>query len=226
MFEVSMDFYLCAQHEQSLFLNDGLFWMFSDFQSVLFPPLERNRGELKGNTWWPFPWHELGNLSGKDMFVWILWHYKQRLAGGHGGSWSSWGLCWEMESHSEMGLSWSDPGLTLLTHGKHHYQKPFPEAERLVLPMNANTVPNGLYHGLLFCWTLLGKQSFAGTQEGQFWCFLILGFDLNWGQFFWDTSFMCLCVLENAIIAWSSSSSGSSELWTPGSFCYFCGPTF
>lgn len=25
VFEVSMDFYLCAQHEQSLFLNDGLF---------------------------------------------------------------------------------------------------------------------------------------------------------------------------------------------------------
>lgn len=88
------------------------------------------------------------------------------------------------ESHSEIGLSWGDPGLTLLCHGNHHYQKPFPEAKRLVLPMNANTVPNGLYHGLLFCWTLLGKQSFAGTQEGQFWCYLMGGFDLNWGQFF------------------------------------------
>lgn len=111
VFEVSMDFYLCAQHEQSLFLNDGLFWMFSDFQSVLFPPLERNRGDLKGNTRWPFPWHELGNLSGKDMFVWILWHYQQRLAKGHGGNWSSWGLCWEMgvtfRDWSQLGWPWA-----------------------------------------------------------------------------------------------------------------------
>lgn len=125
-----------------------------------------------------------------------------------------------------MGLSWGDSGLTLLCHGNHHYQKPFPEAERLVLPTNANTVPHGLYHGLLFCWTLLGKHSFAGTQEGKFWYYLMEGLDLNWGQFFQDTSFVCLCVVENAITAWSSSSSGSSELWTPGSLCYFCGPTF
>lgn len=51
---------MCTARKQSLFLNDGLFWMFSDLQSVLFPPLERN-SELKGNTRWPFLWHELGN---------------------------------------------------------------------------------------------------------------------------------------------------------------------
>ena len=123
-----------------------------------------------------------------------------------------------MESHSEMGLSWGDSGLTLLCHVNHYYQKPFPEAEKLVLPTNANTVPNGLYHGLLFCWTLLGKHSFAGTQEGKFWYYLMEGLDLNWGQFFQDTSFVCLCVVENAITAWSSSSSGSSELWSQDPF--------
>lgn len=169
-----------------------LIWMFSDFQSVLFPPLERNRGELKGNTRWPFLWHELGNLSGKDMFVWILWHYKQRLAKdiravglpeAFAGKWS----------HIQR---WVSAGVTLgslsLTHGKHHYQA-FPWSWEAGSSNERQLVPNGLYHGLLFCWTLLGKQSFAGTQEGQFWCF-----DIGWLKLGVSSSgiqALCVCVL-------------------------------
>lgn len=81
---------------------------------------ERIKGELKGNTWWPSPWHELGNPSGTYMLVWIVQLCRQRLAERDGNSHSSQGLRWEMVSGSEMCLSWGDPGLNLLHHGSHH----------------------------------------------------------------------------------------------------------
>lgn len=65
MFEVSMDFlFMCTARAVVI----SKWWLILNvlrFQSVLFPPLERNRGELKGNTRWPFLWHEPGNLFWK-----------------------------------------------------------------------------------------------------------------------------------------------------------------
>lgn len=58
-----MDFYLCAQYRRQFLLNDGLFWMFSDLQNVLFPSLWRESGvRWKKTHEGHFPWHELASL--------------------------------------------------------------------------------------------------------------------------------------------------------------------
>jgi hypothetical protein len=72
-----MDFYLCAQHKQQLLLNDGLFWMFSDLQNVLFPPLWREPG-------WAERKHMKAICHGTNQpafwttHVYSLWYHKQR----------------------------------------------------------------------------------------------------------------------------------------------------
>lgn len=142
--------------------------MFSDLQNVLFPPLGReSRVSWKETHDGHIPWHELAKLSGACMFVWILWHCKQRLGERDGCLHSSRGLCWQIVSYAEICLSCGDTGFHLLCHRNHPYYKALPWSLKvLALITSTEALPKcTCCHGLLLCQTLLGINHLRGLQE-------------------------------------------------------------
>lgn len=158
--------------------------MFSDFQSVLFPPLERNRGELKGNTWWPFPWHELGNLLERTC-----------LFGFYGITSKDWqkdmvaiGLPEAFAGKLSHIQKWVSVGVTL---GSLSFAMEIITIKSLSLKLRGwffQRTPTQCpvafimgYCSVGHCW---GNIHLLGLRKVKFWYYLMEGFDLNWGQFF------------------------------------------